>query len=279
MEESVSQIEVLFTGTGSPRPSLERANSGQLLTIGGRTALIDCGGGTTRRLLEANVDLTTIDTLFLTHLHSDHTLDYAEFMLGSWAMGRSAMQVFGPAGTRRLHDLLLMQPYREDIEYRMSLGRSSAGMMDMEITEYGPGVVLDAPDLRVTAAEVIHSTLTYALRFESGGEVLVHSGDTCYCDALVDLAKGADVLIHDVCMAPSPAFENNRAFPDLYNHLKAHHATPAEAGRTAREAGVRKLVLTHFLLGARIEQSIEECRAEFDGEIIIGEDLLRIACD
>lgn len=275
----MSQIEILFSGTGSPRPTMERANSGQLLRIGDRTILLDCGGGTTRRLLEAGVDLTAIDTLILTHLHSDHTLDYAEFMLGSWAMGRSAMRVFGPAGTSRLHDLLLMQPYREDIEYRMSLGRSPAGMMDIEINEYGPGVVLDAPDLKVTSAEVVHSTLTYALRFESAGEVLVHSGDTCYCEALVDLASGADVLVHDVCMAPSPAFENNLAFPNLYEHLKEHHATPAEAGRTAREAGVKKLVLTHFLLGARIEQTLEECRAEYDGEIIIGEDLLRVSCD
>ncbi len=275
----MSQLEMLFTGTGSPRPTLERANSGQLLQIGDRTILLDCGGGTTRRLLEAGIDLTTIDTIILTHLHSDHTLDYAEFMLGSWAMGRSAMHVYGPAGTGPFHDLVLMQPYQADIEYRISLGRAPAGMTDIGITEYGPGVVLDEPDLRITAAEVVHSTLTYALRFEHAGEVLVHSGDTCYCDALVELARGADVLVHDVCMAPSPAFENNPAFPNLYEHLKEHHATPADAGRAAREAGVRKLVLTHFLLGARIEQTIEECRAEFDGEIIIGEDLLRVTCD
>jgi ribonuclease BN (tRNA processing enzyme) len=275
----VSQIELMFTGTGSPRPALDRANSGQLLRIGDRQMLIDCGGGTTRRLLEAGVDLTSVDTIFLTHLHSDHTLDYAEFLLGSWSMGRSSMRVFGPTGTRRLHELLLLEPYREDIEYRLSLGRTPAGMLDIEIVEYEAGLVLDEPDLTVTAAEVIHSTLTYALRFESGGEVLVHSGDTRYCQALVDLAKGADVLVHDVCIAPSPAFENNPAFPNLYEHLKAHHADPAEAGRTAREAGVRRLVLTHFLLGARLEQSYDECRAEFDGEIIMAEDLLRISCD
>ena len=133
--------------------------------------------------------------------------------------------------------------------------------------------------LTVTAAEVIHSTYTVAMRFDFGGQSLVHSGDTCYCTNLVELARGADVLVHDVCMAPSPAFENNPAFPNLYEHLKEHHATPAEAGRTARESGVRKLVLTHFLLGARLEQSLEECRAEFDGEIIIAEDLMTVDCN
>ena len=275
----MSQIELTFTGTGSPRPSLERANSGQVLRIGDQLMLLDCGGGTTRRVLEAGFDATKVEHLFLTHLHSDHTLDYAEFMLGTWAMGRSAMRVYGPPGTSRLHDLLLTQPYESDIEYRLSLGRAPEGMTDIEVNEFEPGVIFNESGLTVTATEVIHSTYTVAMRFDFAGESLVHSGDTCYCPDLVELARGADVLVHDVCMAPSPAFENNPAFPNLYGHLKEHHATPAEAGRTAREAGVRKLVLTHFLLGARLEQSLEECRAEFDGEIIIAEDLMTVDCN
>lgn len=275
----MSQIELTFTGTGSPRPSLERANSGQVLRIGDQLMLLDCGGGTTRRVLEAGFDATKVEHLFLTHLHSDHTLDYAEFMLGTWAMGRSAMRVYGPPGTSRLHDLLLTQPYESDIEYRLSLGRAPEGMTDIEVNEFEPGVIFNESGLTVTATEVIHSTYTVAMRFDFAGESLVHSGDTCYCPDLVELARGADVLVHDVCMAPSPAFENNPAFPNLYEHLKEHHATPAEAGRTAREAGVRKLVLTHFLLGARLEQSLEECRAEFDGEIIIAEDLMTVDCN
>ncbi len=275
----MSQIELTFTGTGSPRPSLERANSGQVLRIGDQLMLLDCGGGTTRRVLEAGFDATKVEHLFLTHLHSDHTLDYAEFMLGTWAMGRSAMRVYGPPGTSRLHDLLLTQPYESDIEYRLSLGRAPEGMSDIEVNEFEPGLIFNESGLTVTATEVIHSTYTVAMRFDFAGESLVHSGDTCYCPDLVELARGADVLVHDVCMAPSPAFENNPAFPNLYEHLKEHHATPAEAGRTAREAGVRKLVLTHFLLGARLEQSLEECRAEFDGEIIIAEDLMTVDCN
>lgn len=274
----MSQIEVTFTGTGSPRPSLERANSGQVIRIGDQLFLLDCGGGTTRRLLEAGIDATKIEHLFLTHLHSDHTLDYAEFMLGSWAMGRSAMRVYGPEGTARFHDLLLMQPYRSDIDYRISLGRSPSGMLDIEINEFEPGIIFEEGGLTVRAVEVIHSTYTVAMRFDFDGESLVHSGDTRYCRALVDLAHGADVLIHDVCMAPAAVFRNNAAWPNLYEHLKEHHATPEEAGRTAREAGVRKLVLTHFLLGLDVDETLERCRSEFDGEIIIGEDLMTVDC-
>ena len=274
----MSQIDITFTGTGSPRPSLERANSGQVIRVGEQLILLDCGGGTMRRLLEAGIDATRIEHLFLTHLHSDHTLDYAEFMLGSWAMGRSAMRVFGPSGTARLHDLLLVRPYESDIEYRMSLGRAPAGMMDIEINEFEPGVIYNEAGLTVRAVEVIHSTFTVAMRFDYAGESLVHSGDTCYTPDLVKLAEGADILVHDACMAPAAVFQNNAAWPNLYEHLKEHHATPEEAGRTAREAGVRKLVLTHFLIGTDVAETLERCRSEFDGEIIIADDLMTVSC-
>lgn len=278
MGDRVSQLGLTFTGTGAPRPSLERANSGQVVHAGDRTLLLDCGGGTTRRLLESGFDLTRIEHLFLTHLHSDHTLDYAEFILGSWAIGRSALRVFGPEGTVRMHDLLVTQPYQSDIEYRLSLGRSPKGIMDIEINEFQPGVIFEEDGLTITAAEVIHSTYTVAMRFEYAGQTLVHSGDTRYCQSLVNLAQGADVLVHDVCMAPAPVFQNSSAWPGLYDHLKEHHATPEEAGRTAREAGVRKLVLTHFLIGFDAEETIRRCRTEFDGEIILGADLLTVEC-
>lgn len=278
-EQRVSEIDITFTGTGSPRPSLERANSGQVIRVGDRLFLLDCGGGTMRRLLEAGIDATRIEHLFLTHLHSDHTLDYAEFMLGSWAMGRSGMRVFGPDGTARFHDLVLMQPYESDIAYRLSLGRAPDGIMDIEINQFQPGVIFDEDDLTVTATEVIHSTYTVAMRFDYAGESLVHSGDTRYLPDLVELARGADVLVHDACMAPAAVFQNNAAWPNLYEHLKEHHATPEEAGRTAREAGVRKLVLTHFLIGTDIDETLKRCQQEFDGEIIIGEDLMTVTCD
>jgi ribonuclease BN (tRNA processing enzyme) len=271
-------LSIIFAGTGSPRPSLERANSGQIVLAGDRPLLLDCGGGTTRRVLESGVDVTAIDLLFLTHLHSDHTLDYAEFILGSWAMGRSALRVFGPPGTRRLHELLLLEPYREDIDYRLSLGRSPAGILDIEITEFEKGLIFDEAGLQVRAVPVIHSTFTVALRFDYMGKTLVHSGDTCYTPNLVELARGADVLVHDCCMAPAAVFRNNPAWPNLYQHLRAHHATPEEAARTAREAGVRTLVLTHFLIGTEVEETLRRCRQEFDGEILIAEDLMRVDC-
>jgi ribonuclease BN (tRNA processing enzyme) len=270
---------VTFTGTGSPRPSLHRANSGQVVTAGERRILLDCGGGTMRRILDAGIDARSIEHLFLTHLHSDHTLDYAEFILGSWAMGRSALKVIGPPGTKRFHELLLMEPYRSDIEYRLSLGRSPNGIMDVEVVEFEPGVIFDEGGLQVRAVPVIHSTYTVAMRFDYAGKSLVHSGDTCYCPELVELATGADVLIHDACMAPAEVFKNDTAWPHLFEHLKAHHATPEEAGRTAREAGVKKLVLTHFLIGTDLDETLRRCQTDFDGEIILAEDLMTVNCD
>jgi ribonuclease BN (tRNA processing enzyme) len=272
-------LTVTLTGTGSPRPSPERANSGQVIRAGERLILLDCGGGTMRRLLDAGIDATGIETMFLTHLHSDHTLDYAEFILGSWSMGRSALSVYGPPGTRRLHDLLLLEPYRADIEYRLSLGRSPAGIMDIDVNEFESGLIYDDGELRVRAVPAIHSTYTVALRFDYAGKSIVHSGDTCYTPDLVELALGADILIHDACMAPAAVFKDTAVWPNLYDHLKEHHATPEEAGRAAREAGVKTLVLTHFLIGTDIEEALRRAATEFNGEIIAGTDLMTIECE
>ncbi|GBD16018.1 Ribonuclease BN [bacterium HR26] len=273
-------LRLLLLGTGSPRPTLERANTGQIVFAGEQPILVDCGAGVMRRLLESGLDPARITLLFLTHLHSDHTLDYAEFILGSWAMGRGELAVYGPPGTERLHRLLLLESYADDIAYRVSLGRSPAGVLDIAVHEcpLEPGAIYDDSKLRVRAVPVIHSAPTLAFRFDYGGKALVISGDTAYCPALVELARGADVLVHDACLAPALALQPNPLWGDLAERLRHHHATPAEAARVAREGGVRILVLTHFLRGASEGPALEEARRGFDGEIILGRDLLEIAC-
>uniref|UniRef100_A0A831X1G0 MBL fold metallo-hydrolase n=1 Tax=Thermorudis peleae TaxID=1382356 RepID=A0A831X1G0_9BACT len=273
-------LRLLLLGTGSPRPTLERANTGQVVFAGERTILVDCGAGVMRRLLESGLDPARVTRLFLTHLHSDHTLDYAEFILGSWAMGREELAVYGPPGTARLHRLLLLEPYADDIAYRVSLGRSPAGVLDIAVHEcpLEPGVIYDDGGLRVSAVPVIHSAPTLALRFDYAGRSLVISGDTAYCPELVELARGAAVLVHDACLAPALALQPNPLWGNLAERLRHHHATPAEAARVAREAGVRTLVLTHFLRGVYEGPALEGARREFDGEVILGRDLMEIAC-
>ncbi len=233
-----------------------------------------------RRLLEAGLDPARLTLLFLTHLHSDHTLDYAEFVLGSWAMGRGELAVYGPPGTERLHRLLLLEPYGDDIAYRVSVGRSPAGVLDVAIYEclLERGVVYNDGSLQVRAAPVIHSAPTLAFRFDYAGKSLVISGDTAYCPALVELARGADVLVHDACLAPALALEPNPLWGNLAERLRHHHATPAEAARVAREANVRTLVLTHFLRGVFEDATLDEAEHEFAGEVIVGRDLLEVSC-
>jgi ribonuclease Z len=273
-------LRLLLLGTGSPRPTLERANTGFLVIAGERPILVDCGAGVMRRLLESGHDPARITLLFLTHLHSDHTLDYAEFVLGSWAMGRGELAVYGPPGTERLHRLLLLEPYADDIAYRVSVGRSPAGILDVAVHECPlvAGVIYDDGGLRVLAAPVIHSAPTLALRFEYAGTSLVISGDTAYCQALIELARGADVLVHDACLAPARALQPDPLWGNLAERLRHHHATPAEAARVARQAGVRALVLTHVLRGVYEDAAHEEARREFSGTVILGRDLLEVAC-
>ncbi len=262
-------------GTGCPRPSLYRSGPSQVVHVGDELFLVDCGDGTTSQLLRANIDPGSVKKLLFTHLHTDHTLGYGQFVLGGWNFGRRALSVWGPSGLARLNDALFTDLYKQDIEYRLSLGRPSSGLWDIKVTEIEPGSIVQADSYRITAAEVKHSIYTVAYRFDFGEHSLVISGDTAYCPELVALARGADVLIQDCSLASSDQYRSGEA-KTVWSSLREHHTSPRDAGRIAREAGVRKLVLTHFLPGVDTAAIARESAEEFAGEIIIGEDLMTV---
>src|SRR5690625_3157744 len=116
----MEQISVVMLGTGSPRPHVKRSQPAQALKVGDTTILIDCGEGTTYQLLKADIAPESIDCLVLTHLHSDHTMGYANFLLSGWAQGRSELTVVGPKGTKEFHEKII-DLYETDINYRCSL--------------------------------------------------------------------------------------------------------------------------------------------------------------
>ncbi|MBI4320901.1 MAG: MBL fold metallo-hydrolase [Chloroflexi bacterium] len=273
------ELAVTLLGTGSPRPTLERSGPSQLVHVGDEMFLVDCGDGATTQLLRARLDPSRVTKLLFTHLHTDHTLGYGQFVIGGWTSGRRALSVWGPKGLARLTDGLFKDLYKEDIEYRLTLGvgRTSAGLWDIDVHEIGPGLVIEDGGYSISATEVEHSIYTLAYRFESGGRALVIGGDTVYCLGLVNLARGADVLVQDCTVSPHlgpiPSQLQSRM-----ESLSRHHATPRSAGRMAREAGVRKIVLTHLLADIDSDRVAREVAEEFDGEVVIGEDLMRIGC-
>lgn len=262
-------------GTGSPRPDLERSGPAQLLSVGDQHILIDCGEGTTAQLMKANIPPDSIQYLFMTHLHSDHILGYGQFLLGGWGLGRRKLTVIGPKGMKNYHETIL-NLFHDDIAYRTSLGRPGNGVLDVNIIEVeAPGEVVTNLPIKITAAQMVHNVLTYGYRFETREGVVVISGDTAPTPNIVELSRDADLLVIDAALAPTAVYHNsdNPELQKIWENLQKEHCTPAQAAEIAREAGVKKLVLTHFLPNIMEKETYNEVANTFGGEIIIGQDL------
>lgn len=276
------RMELVLLGTGAARPDVERSSPASLLRIGERLILVDCGEGATTQLLRAGVDLRQVQELFFTHLHTDHTLGYAQFVIASWAEGRRALSVWGPPCTTTLTTTLFHELYREDVAWRSHIGRPTDGIWDIAVTEVpdepGTLVVVERDGVRVTAVRVVHPVPTFAYRFDCAEESVVFSGDTAYCVAVADLARGADLLVHECALAESARASVYRGAEGerIWANLQSIHVTPRQAGQIAQLAGVPRLVLHHISRGADRDEIRRQAAQTYDGELIIGEDLMRI---
>lgn len=271
----MKDIYVTMLGTGSPQPDLERSGPAQVLTVGDQHILIDCGEGTTAQLMKAEIPPEDIKYLFMTHLHSDHVFGYGQFLLGGWGRGRRELTIIGPKGMKRFHETIL-NLFEEDISYRTSLGRPGNGVLDVKIIEIdGPGEIDCGLDMKITAAEMVHNVLTYGFRFEVGESVVVISGDTAPTETIVELSRGANLLVLDACLAPTAIYHNttNPELQKIWHNLQKEHCSPGQAGEIANKAGVEKLVLTHFLPRINKEVTMQQATATYGGEVLIGEDL------
>ena len=264
---------VIMLGTGSPRLTKERIASANLLLLGELPILVDCAEGTTMQLVKADIAPQDIKHVFFTHLHADHILGYANFLISGWVEGRRELTIVGPVGTKRMHDLLV-EMLKDDIDYRMSLGRPESGIRDVtviEIEDEGK-VDIDLP-IEIHCAKMNHNVSTFAYRFAKDRKSVVFSGDTAPpTDKLANLAKEADILVHDTALTLVKDDQTPNA-KKIWGNLQKEHCTPAQSAETAKKANVGKLVLTHFLPKMDPERVLEEASAIFDGEIIVANDL------
>ncbi len=276
---------ILLGTAGGPTPKPNRAAPAQVIIVNGAAYVIDCGNGVARQLILAGVSLSSLKGLFLTHLHSDHAADYGNLLLLAWATALGTpVESFGPPPLVGMTSQFLALN-SADISTRIAdEGRVPlAGLIrPHEIT--GPGLVYEDANVRVTAALVEHPPMaaSFAYRFDCADRSIVISGDTAPSAGLVALARGADVLVHEVMMLSAldglVAAATNAS--SLREHLLASHTTTEQVGRIATEAGVKTLVLSHFVPGGAPFISDEAWRAavspHFSGELIVGRDLLEI---
>lgn len=276
---------ILLGTAGGPTPKALRAAPAQIIVVDGVGYLIDAGNGVGRQLALAGIPLPSIRHLFVTHQHSDHQADYGTVLLLAWASGlRTPVDTWGPPPLARMTELAL-ELQRADITTRMrDEGRPDPRTLFRPHERSTGGVVMQDERVRVTAALVDHPPVvpSFAYRFDTADRSIVISGDTTRSDALIRLARGADVLVHEAIWPPAidriVAGDNDA--PALRAHLLASHTSAEDCGRVAAAAGVKTLVLSHFVPGgdATITDAMwrEAAAKHFRGEIVVGRDLLEV---
>jgi ribonuclease BN (tRNA processing enzyme) len=299
--ESGNGLRLLLLGTqGGPNFNTVRGESASAVLLDGKVYLVDCGYGALGALVRANLNYRAVDHVFLTHLHDDHAADLVALLGHQWTGGRvTPTTVHGPAGTRRLVDAAIRYNQVNE-EIRLVDEARSVRVAKLfrahEVPATAePTLVLHDGDLTVRAVQNTHypaATLrrvphrSIALRFDALGRSIVFSGDTAYSPGLVQLARGADVLVCEAMhvAATRRSFDERvaaGAYADnpegIWQHIADTHSPLDVAGRMAREAGVGTLVLNHIIPGGwnpELDDDFyrREAAREFAGRILVGRD-------
>ncbi len=278
---------VTLLGTGSPLPSVKRFGPAVLVQVGTKTLLFDAGRGVAQRMVQIGVRLGALDALFLTHLHSDHTVGIPDLWLTGWlplpvANRKGAFRVYGPAGTKALMENL-ERAYDWDIETRVADQKLSRDDVAVAVTEFVEGVVFDADEVKVTAFEVNHGDLVkpaFGFRVDYKGRSVTISGDTRFNENLIRHATGTDLLIHQVAMARDELLKASKPV----QLILAHHTKPEEAGVVFTRTHPKLAVYYHFSLQGSPQippptekDVLEATRRTYSGPLVLGEDLMKFS--
>jgi ribonuclease BN (tRNA processing enzyme) len=277
---------IVLGSKGGPRVTTGRSNPANVLLVDDVPYIIDCGIGITKRLVEANVSLPNLRYVFVTHLHSDHVLEFGNMIDAAWSVGLNhEVEAFGPVGLQALAQAY-WESNRADIEIRIpDEGKPDPRklLVVKDITE--PGPVMSNDKVKVTAFRTPHPPIlerNYAYKFETPDGVIVYACDTAYNPELAKFAAGADLLIHEALYLPAVDSMTSRIknASTLKEHLLASHTSTEDVGRVAKAAGVKKLVMSHLVPGddpgITDEMWTEGARKYFDGPIVVARDLMEI---
>lgn len=271
-------LKVTLLGTGYPRPVIERFGPSILVEAGKEKLLFDCGRGATMRLYQLKVPFADVTALFLTHLHSDHTVGIPDLYLTGWIFGRKGpLRVWGPAGTAEMMSHL-QQAYQFDIHVRRDVDEKLPAQGAIVVAkDIEQGVVYENGDLKVTAFTVDHAPVKPALgyRIDYAGHSVVLSGDTRYSENLIRFAQGSDLLIHEVLDPEAYRASDQMYSAEQKQKVIDHHTTPEQAGTVFSQVKPKLAVYSHIVpFDAR--DIVAHTRKTYSGPLEVGEDLMSI---
>ena len=248
-------LRITILGSGTCVPSLERSACSVLVAFGDTVFLLDCGPGTMRRMLEAGISIFDVTHLGVSHFHPDHTGELVPFLFANkypdGSRRKTPLTLVGGPGFKFFFNQL-DEVYGDwiDVAGKRSLMEMAEGTGEKKF----PGFMLQT-------APMAHRPESIAFRINAAnGKSIVYSGDTDESEHLVALSAGADLLICE------------SALPD---ELKVDgHLTPSRAGKIAAQAGVKKLMLTHFYPECDAADIKTQCRSTYAGPLVLARDLL-----
>jgi ribonuclease BN (tRNA processing enzyme) len=281
--QPVTRSQVVLLGTGTPRPEPQRSGPATAIIAGGASYLVDVGPGIVRRAAEAAENgiaalaADRLETAFITHLHSDHTVGYPDLIFTTWVQGRRRpLNVYGPAGLEEMTRHIMLA-WQADIDIRTKglEHRSTAGL-DVHAHDIAPGVVYQDANVKVTAFPNTHGewASTFGYRFDTADRSIVISGDTSPSAALIERCQKCDVLIHE-------AFADAYKPADMANWLEyrsKYHTTTTQLAEIASKTHPGLLIMYHRGVGPRgreisDDQYLAEIRRGYSGKVVVGHDL------
>jgi len=249
-----------------------------LVEAGKEKLVFDCGRGATQRLYQLKISFTEVTGLFLTHLHSDHTVGIPDLWLTGWVMGRDTpLPVWGPEGTKAMMEHL-QEAYAFDIHIRRDVDtKLPAAGVTVIAKDIAEGVVYENAGVKVTAFLVDHAEIkpAFGYRVDYGGHSVTMSGDTRPSENLIKFAQGTDVLIHEVI---DPEAYGDVVKSDTSEQMKKiveHHTTPEQAGTVFTRVKPKLAVYSH-IVPPDVPDVIPQTRKTYAGPLEVGEDLMSI---
>ena len=283
--------QVVLLGTETPPADPDRSGPATAIVVNDTPYLVDFGAGVVRRANAAVADRgitalepTKLRVVFVTHLHSDHTVGYPGLIFTPWVLGRRGpLEVYGPTGIKDMTTHIL-EAYRVDGDSRgkqyeeklITFGTFPEGRK-VNAREITPGVVYKDANVTVTAFATKHTIESYGYRFDTPDRSIVISGDTNPTQATIDACNGCDVLIHEVLTHDWLARR-----PDFVDYAARYHTTTTQLAELATKAKPRLLVLYHASIAwrpvvdnqrSRPEELLREITTRYSGHVVVGRDL------
>lgn len=282
-------MKVFILGTGTPVPTPDLFGSSYVVRVGDEHIMFDCGPATTFKLAKVGLRPPEINHLFFTHHHYDHNADYPLFLLSRWdlSIAEPLLEVRGPTHTALITERLIgpngafVHDWTARVEHPASQNtyRARGGTLPrkppkVNVSDMSAGDGYNGKTWTIRTARAEHvqpwlDSLAYRLDTDEGSVVV--SGDTRPCDAVIDLARGADTF---VCMCMH-----------YQSHIERIGTAEAVTGtlgaaKMAAAAGVRRLILVHveaqFATSPFTERGVADISQIYEGEVIFARELMQI---